>query len=226
MLRVNFVASLDGAVSVDGLSAGLSGTADKEVFRRLRRDCDALLVGAGTFRAENYRPLTLDPQRRAWRLENGRTEYPRLVVVSRSLDLDPRHPALAAAPVRAAILCPSNTTADAELSNVADVIHCVDLADGIAELGVEELLCEGGPQLFGELLKEDLVDELRLTLSPLLAGPGAGRITDGPAHDVRRMRLADWRAAQDGTLLLTYARQGPRARSSRQESGRPPGHAG
>ena len=70
MLRVNFVTSLDGAVSVDGLSAGLSGEADKEVFRLLRRDCDALLVGAGTFRAENYRPLTLDASRRAWRVES------------------------------------------------------------------------------------------------------------------------------------------------------------
>lgn len=61
-LRVNFVASADGAVAVDGLSAGLSSPTDKAVFRVLRMVCDALLVGAGTFRDENYRPLTLDAQ--------------------------------------------------------------------------------------------------------------------------------------------------------------------
>ncbi len=214
MLRVNFVASLDGAVSIDGLSAGLSSEADKEVFRLLRRDCDALLVGAGTFRAENYRALTLDASRRAWRVARGRAEYPRLVVVSKSLDLNPAHPALAGAPVRAAVLTTGDVAASAELSNVADVVRCAGLADGMARLaalGLVELLCEGGPHLFAELVREDLVDELRLTLSPLLAGPGSGRITEGPAHQARRMRLAGWRAAEDGTLLLTYARQAPRA---------------
>jgi len=209
VLRVNFVTSLDGAAYIDGLSAGLSGEADKRLFRLLRRECDALLVGAGTFRAENYRPLTLDAQRRAWRVQRGLAEYPRLVVVSNSLDLDPAHQALANAPVRAAILTTDDIAASAELSKVADVLRCPSLAAGLAELktlGLNQILCEGGPRLFAALAKEDLIDELRLTVSPLLAGAGAGRITDGMPHEVRGMRLANCDAAGDGTLFLTYLR--------------------
>ncbi len=209
MLRVNFIASLDGAAHVDGLSAGLSGEADKRLFRLLRRECDALLVGAGTFRAENYRPLTLDAQRRAWRVQRGLAEYPRLVVVSNSLDLDPAHQALANAPVRAAVLTTDDIAVPAELSKVVDVLRCPSLAAGLAELktlGLSQILCEGGPRLFAALAKEDLIDELRLSLSPLLAGSAAGRISEGMPHEARRMRLSDWDAADDGTLFLTYRR--------------------
>jgi riboflavin biosynthesis pyrimidine reductase len=223
VLRVNFVASLDGAVSVDGLSAGLSGEADKRLFRLLRRDCDALLVGAGTFRAENYRPLTLDAPRRAWRVEHGLAEYPRMVIASKSLDLDPRHPALANAPVRPAILTTGDIAAPTKLSNVADVLRCTSLASGLAQLsalGLNHILCEGGPHLFAALAKEHLIDELRLTLSPVLAGPGAGRITDGLPHGIRRMRLAHWQAADDGTLLLSYERSDrPATAASHRERG-------
>jgi riboflavin biosynthesis pyrimidine reductase len=207
VLRVNFVSSLDGAVEVGGLSAGLSGEADKRLFRQLRRDCDGLLVGAGTFRAENYRPLTLDAERRAWRLARGLTRYPRMVVVSRSLKLDPGHPALVQAPVRAIVL--TDGSAGDELSGVADIVRFTTLAEGIAklrELGLANLLCEGGPKLFAALAAEDLVDEVRLTVSPVLAGPGAGRITAGLSHPARPMRLGDVRTADDGTVFLTYER--------------------
>lgn len=193
---------------MDGLSAGLSGEADKQVFRLLRRNCDALLVGAGTFRSENYRPLTLDEERRSWRIGQGLTRYPRLVVVSKSLDLDPDHPALAQAPVRAMVL----TTGDApagRLSEVVDVVRIKTLAEGIAclnALGLTQVLCEGGPQLFGALTKEDLVDEICLTLSPLLSGPGAGRIIDGEPHPPRAWTLGHANTAEDGTVLLRYER--------------------
>jgi riboflavin biosynthesis pyrimidine reductase len=209
MLRVNFVTSLDGAVAIDGHSAGLSGEADLAVFRLLRRECDALLVGAGTFRAEDYRPLRLDPQRRAWRVEHGLAPYPRLVVASRGLRLPPTHPALAEAPVRPIILTPSTDPA-AGLAAVADIVRAAELAEGLRQLralGLENILCEGGPHLFGELSKADLVDELCLTVSPLLAGAGAGRITAGDIHPPRHMRLSRMDTADDGTLLLRYERR-------------------
>jgi riboflavin biosynthesis pyrimidine reductase len=209
MLRVNFVTSIDGAVAVDGHSAGLSGEADKAVFRLLRRECDALLVGAGTFRAENYRPLTLDAERRAWRVAHGLPPYPRLVVASRGLHLPMTHPALAGAPVRPVILTPS-AAPSSELAAVADIVRAADLATGLRQLrdlGLVNVLCEGGPYLFGELSKADLVDELCLTVSPLLAGPGAGRITAGEIHPPRHMRLSRLDTAADGTLLLRYARR-------------------
>ncbi len=186
MLRVNFVTSLDGAVSVGGRSAGLSGEADRAMFRLLRNECDAVLVGAGTYRAENYEPLI-------------RRGHPRLVVVSRSLnvtfpDAEPRPIVL--------------TTND--LAAGAGVVQCADLADGLVklrEMGLVNILCEGGPYLFGELSKADLVDELCLTLSPLLVGPGPGRITAGDVHPPLHMRLSRMDVADDGTLLLRYERR-------------------
>lgn len=191
MLRVNFVTSIDGAVAVDGRSAGLSGDADKAVFRMLRSVCDAVLVGAGTYRAENYTPLILRGS-------------PRLVVVSRGMRLT-----FPPAPARPIVL--TTTQADpGGLQAVADIVRCTDLADGLAklrEMGLVNILCEGGPYLFGELSNADLVDELCLTVSPLLAGPGAGRITAGEIHPVRRMRLSRMDIADDGTLLLRYERQ-------------------
>jgi riboflavin biosynthesis pyrimidine reductase len=214
-LRVNFVSSLDGAVTLDGFSEGLSGPADKRVFGILRMVCDALIVGAGTVRDEGYRGLRLSPERRSWRIDHGLPEYPTLVVVSHRLALDPAHPALADAPVRPFILTggASPPAARRALNAVADVLvhgaEELDLAAGLADLharGLRQLLCEGGPRLFGALTAADLVDELCLTVSPLLAGAGAGRIAAGPpAPEPRRMALRH--ALVDGDFfLLRYVR--------------------
>ncbi|WP_230686974.1 pyrimidine reductase family protein [Catellatospora vulcania] len=211
-LRVNFVSSLDGAVAVDGLSAGLSGDDDKRVFRLLRKLCDGLLVGAGTLRDERYRPLTLDAARRAWRGEHGLPAYPRLVVVSATLRLDPAAPALADAPVRPLILTgpAADPAARRALSAVADVADIPDLATGLRLLhdqGLTQLLCEGGPRLLGSLTEQDLVDDLCLTLSPLLAGPGSGRITAGPPHPPRPMTTTHVLTTDEGFLLTRHVRK-------------------
>lgn len=215
-LRVNFVSSLDGAVSVDGYSAGLSGEPDKRVFGLLRMLCDALVVAAGTLRHEGYRALRLDERRRAWRREQGLPEYPTLVVVSGSLDLDPTQAAFADAPVRPLVLTRAEAAPPPGLTEVAELVPCgtdrVDLAAGLAELrrrGLDQLLCEGGPHLFGALTAADLVDELCLTVTPLLAGAGPGRITAGLPSPPRRLPLRHALAAEDGTLLLRYARDRP-----------------
>ncbi|WP_319464206.1 pyrimidine reductase family protein [Micromonospora sp. RTP1Z1] len=211
-LRVNFVSSVDGAVALDGYSAGLSGEPDKRVFGLLRMLCDALVVAAGTLRHEGYRAVRLDEGRRAWRREHGLAEYPTLVVVSGSLDLDPGQAAFADAPVRPVVLTSAAAEAPPGLTDVADVVRCgadrVDLAAGLAELrhrGLGQLLCEGGPHLFGALTAADLVDELCLTVAPLLAGAGPGRITAGDASPPRRLPLRHVLAADDGVLMLRYA---------------------
>ncbi|WP_432987226.1 pyrimidine reductase family protein [Dactylosporangium sp. CA-233914] len=211
-LRLNFVSSLDGAGHVDGRSEPLSGPADKRVFGVLRMLCDALVVGAGTVREEGYHALRLDAGRRAWRAANGLPEYPVLVVVSARLDLDPGHRALAEAPVRPIVL----THAGAEpgrLAEVADIVAVgdgeVDLAAGIAALrerGLAHILSEGGPRLFGSLTAAGLVDELCLTLSPLLAGPGAGRITAGPGVDAPTHLTLRHVLLDDGLLFLRHSR--------------------
>ncbi|WP_200209233.1 pyrimidine reductase family protein [Micromonospora coerulea] len=212
-LRVNFVSSVDGAVTLDGYSAGLSGEPDKRVFGLLRMLCDGLVVAAGTLRHEGYRAVRLSEPRRAWRRANGLTDYPTLVVVSGSLDLDPAQGAFADAPVRPVVLTRDDATPPPGLTDVADLVRCgpdrVDLAAGLAELrrgGLGQVLCEGGPHLFGALTAADLVDELCLTVAPLLAGGGPGRISAGDASAPRRLPLRHVLAAEDGALMLRYAR--------------------
>lgn len=214
-VRVNFVTSLDGAVAVDGYSAGLSGPADKRIFKVLRNLCDALLVGAGTLRHEGYRALDLGPERTAWRQAAGIPPQPTLVIVSGQLDLPADHEVFAKAPVRPVVLTHAAAPADrrATLAAVADVLVCgetaVDLRAGLAALadrGLRQVLCEGGPHLFGALAAADAVDELCLTVAPLLVGPGPGRIIAGEAlPDPRRLALAHV-LAEDGNLFLRHTR--------------------
>ncbi|WP_432836568.1 pyrimidine reductase family protein [Dactylosporangium sp. CA-092794] len=211
-LRLNFVSSLDGAGHVGGKSEPLSGPADKRVFGLLRMLCDALVVGAGTVREENYHALRLSEERRAWRLARGLPEYPTLVVVSGRAGLDPTHRALADAPVRPIVITRAGTDAG-HLAGVADVITTgdegLDLPEAIRQLrerGLRQILSEGGPRLFGSLTAAGLVDELCLTLSPLLAGPGAGRITDGPPLEAPATLTLRHALLAEGLLLLRYTR--------------------
>lgn len=213
-LRVNFVASADGAVTVDGESAGLSGGADKRVFKILRMLCDVLVAGAGTVRREGYEDLRLDAARVAWRREHGLAEQPTMAVVSATLDFDPDAPLFTRAPVRPILFTCENAPREKReaLSKVADIVDCgestVDFATmtaALAERGLHQILCEGGPHILGELTAADAVDELCLTVAPLLAGAGAGRITAGPTSPVRALRLAHAFHAE-GNLILRYVR--------------------
>lgn len=216
-LRVNFVASADGAVTVDGGSAGLSGTADMRVFKILRMRCDVLLVGAGTVRRESghYRGLRLNAERVDWRRRAEMPDHPRMAVVSGTADLDPESPLFAEAGARPIVVtCQAAPAAAREaLSQVSDVIVAgeqeVDFDAAVRELrrrGLRQILCEGGPHVLGAVTAADLVDELCLTVSPMLAGAGAGRITAGPTSPVRRMQLAHVLEADD-YLLLRYTRR-------------------
>nr|WP_317797352.1 pyrimidine reductase family protein [Actinoplanes sichuanensis] len=215
VLRANFIASADGAVSVDGVSAGLQGPGDKEIFDHLRTVCDALIVAAGTVRAERYDALRLAGPARAWRRSVGLPDFPLMVIVSGSLDLDPEQLIFSDAPIRPIVLTHRSAPADAPVRSVAEVIPVgddeVDLAAGVRLLrdrGAGQLLCEGGPGLFGALIAADLIDELCLTVAPLLAGGPAGRIAHGTPAPPRRMSLRHSLTHQD-MLFLRYARKVP-----------------
>jgi riboflavin biosynthesis pyrimidine reductase len=215
-LRVNFVASLDGAVTTgDGFSEGLSGAADKRVFGLLRMLCDALLVGAGTLRHEGYGPLRLSPARRQWRRAQGLPEYPVLVVVSRSLDLDPDQGAFAEAPVRPIVLTAATApvTRRPALAAVADIrvygqadVDLPAALDALRRDGLGQVLCEGGPQVLAALTAADLVDELCLTMAPLLVGPGPSRISTGIASPAPRGLRLHHALQADDALILRYTR--------------------
>jgi riboflavin biosynthesis pyrimidine reductase len=215
VLRANFIASADGAVAVDGLSAGLQGPGDKEVFDHLRMICDALVVAAGTVRAERYDALRLTGPARTWRIANGLSPYPLMVVVSGSLDLDPEQLIFSDAPIRPIVLTRRAAPADAPIREVAEVIALgedeVDLADGVRLLhgrGATQVLCEGGPGLLGAMIAADLIDELCLTVAPLLVGGTVGRIAHGPPAPARRMSLRHALTHED-MLFLRYARSEP-----------------
>ncbi|MEV6488705.1 pyrimidine reductase family protein [Actinoplanes sp. NPDC051633] len=210
VLRVNFVSSLDGAATLDGHSGGLGDPTDQEILKTLRTVCDALVVGAATVRGENYDGLRLDPSRRAWREERGLPAYPLMVVVSRSLDLDLDQLVFADAPRRPVVLAGGGTAKmRRQVERVADVVATDDLAAGIAALherGATQVFCEGGPRLLGALLEADLVDELCLTVSPLLTAGDASRIAHGGQAVRREMSLRHILAEED-MLFLRYARR-------------------
>ena len=170
-LRGNMVASADGAASVDGLSGGLSSPGDRRLFWVLRGLADVILVGAGTARAERYRPTR---EKESWGspgLRDGRPLAPPLALVSQSLDLDPDDPVFTGAPAdaRTIVITRAVAPADAQasLKRSADVIVAgetsVNLNEAISALrdrGLGRILCEGGPHLLGNLAADGLLDEL------------------------------------------------------------------
>jgi riboflavin biosynthesis pyrimidine reductase len=187
-VRANFISSVDGAVTVAGLSRGLQTSGDNRVFAVLRDLADAVLVGAGTARLEGYAAVELSTRRRAVRRKFGLNEALPTAVVSQSLQLDPRTPLFAGDGPRTIVItrAAADPSVRAQLDAVADVLVCgdeiVDLGAArvaLRERGLTRLLCEGGPTLFADLAQAGLVDELCLTVSPQLAGPGAGRIMAG-----------------------------------------------
>jgi riboflavin biosynthesis pyrimidine reductase len=211
-LRANMVASADGAAFLDGRSGGLSSTADRRLFGVLRALADVVLVGAGTARAEKYRPARRRPELAA--LRAGRTGTPPIALVSRALDLDLSAPLFADAPPDArtiVITCAASPgERRAAAAQVADVIVAgdlvVDLAGALSSLagrGLGRVLCEGGPKLLGHLAAAGLVNELCLTVSPVLAGPGASRITEGAPFSALSMSLVHVLRA-DSALFCRY----------------------
>lgn len=202
-VRVNFASSADGAVTVDGKSKGLSSDADRELFHVLRSLADVVLVGAGTARAENYGGA---------RESNG--HIPPIAVVSRSLDLDPAARLFTDTQVPPIVITCTDAPADrrAALDGLADVIvagsDAVDVknaVDQLAERGLKHVDCEGGPHLFGWLAAAKVLDELCLTLAPLIAGGRAGRIIAGLesqlADPLRLLHVLE----DNGHLFLRYS---------------------
>ncbi len=204
VLRLGMVAAVDGATVLGGGSQALSSDADRAVFRTLRRACDVVLVGAGTARAEGYRPVRLPDEHRQRRVEQGRSPVPPVAVVSRGRGLPDGAPLLedgsglllltTAAGARTA---PAHVDVevvgqdDVELPRVLAALH---------DRGLLRVLCEGGPALNGALLRARLVDEVCVTTSPLLAGGDGPRLLTGADEAAVPLALVSLLRADDVLL--------------------------
>ncbi|CAN5804862.1 hypothetical protein BH24ACT15_BH24ACT15_22510 [soil metagenome] len=215
LVRINMVTALDGhIVDAGGVSGSLGGEGDKLAFFAMRHHADALVVGASTVRAEGYGPMKI---RSAWakrRSAAGRDRPASIVVVTRSLDLDPTLTLFTAAVAPTIVLTTTDAPADRidGLRAAGGVViqtgeGDVDLKAGFRRLaddhGLTHLLVEGGPNLNGQVIGAGLAQEICVTLAPVLAGGTDGkRLVEGlsSAHDLRLSTVIE----NHGELLLTY----------------------
>jgi riboflavin biosynthesis pyrimidine reductase len=187
-IALNMVSSADGKATLAGKTAPMSAPADRELFHHLRTQADGILVGAGTVRAERYGPVTKTSELQAKREREGVRPDALAVIASRSRALPDDLPLLTRAPDSVRLL--------------------EDVPNGLAALraeGIRSLLCEGGPTLNATLFAESLVDELFLTIAPIVAGAGETlTIVAGPplptAVDLELMTVH----TADGHLFMRY----------------------
>ncbi|MEW2045569.1 pyrimidine reductase family protein [Streptomyces sp. NPDC005476] len=216
-LRANMVSTLDGAAQHDGRSQPISTATDMRIFGTLRGLADVVVAGAETVRLEGYRPARARAEFAGRREAAGQGPAPAVAVVSASLDLDFSLPLFTSPLVPTLIL----TGAAADPGRVAAAekagARVVIAGDGtgvepdravraLAGLGHTRLLTEGGPRLLGQFVAAGVLDELCLTLSPMLTAGDAQRISGGPSVAVpRRFALASL-LEEEGFLFARYRR--------------------
>jgi riboflavin biosynthesis pyrimidine reductase len=176
-ILLNMVSTADGRASLAGRSGTLSGPADRALFHALRAPVDGILVGAGTVRTERYGRIIHESSVRARRAQRGLAEEPLACIVSGRLAIDEDLPLLHEPDARVAILTASAASlppSEATVEYIRGGAGALELAGALGELAerfaIQTLLCEGGPHLARQLLAEGLIDELFLTVAPLLAG--------------------------------------------------------
>jgi riboflavin biosynthesis pyrimidine reductase len=216
-VQVNFVASADGAATVSGRSHGLSSPADKKVFALGRDLADVVLVGAGTALAEGYRGIKHTELRASRRSRLGLPDVPPIAVVTGRGSVPPTSPLVTDTAVPPIVLTSDAAPADwrkAMADAGADVVVAGDdrvdpvlAMAALADRGLLRVCCEGGPTLFADLIAADLVDQLCLTVAPLLAGAGAVRVATGlPAAAPTAMTLESV-LSDEGFLMLRYRKK-------------------
>ena len=194
-LVLNFAVTADGRAAIGGRSGQIAGNTDTELLQHLRTQADAVMIGAGTMRAEHYGRMVSDPALREAREQIGLAPDPLAVIVSGRLDL-PWDAGLFTEGAGEVLVF---TAAEVEPPPTATPVHVVrhddrvDLTAALAHLraerGIRSVLCEGGPTLHGELWAAGLADELFLTTAPKLAGGGAPRILEGSLPGIQQLEL-------------------------------------
>jgi riboflavin biosynthesis pyrimidine reductase len=212
-LRANMVTSLDGAATINGRAGGLGNATDQQVLGLLRALADVVIAGAGTVTAEGYGPARARPQYQELRAAAGQPSAPRMVVVSQRLQLDFESKYFTDALQPPIIVTCDAAPADRLLAarNVAEVVVAGDsvvspalMVNALVALGQRRLLCEGGPTLLATVAADGVLDELCLTIAPLLVAGPSRRVLEGALLEPAP-KLALTQLLQDDDDLL-YAR--------------------
>jgi riboflavin-specific deaminase-like protein len=208
-LVLNFATTLDGRAAINGRSGPIGSETDTEMLQRLRTRVDAVMIGAGTMRAERYGRMVSDPELRAYRERTGLAHDPLAVIVSNRLEL-PWDAGLFAKGGGEVVVF---TASEEEPPETATPVTAVRHPDGVEldralawlleERGIRSILCEGGPTLHGRLREGGLADELFLTFAPKIAGGEGPRVLEGALADVDDVELA-WLLESEGELFARY----------------------
>jgi riboflavin biosynthesis pyrimidine reductase len=192
----NMVATADGRATLGGHTEAISSDEDRELFHSLRSQVDAVMVGTGTIAIERYGPLARRPEVRQRRAALGLAETPPCVTASRSMELPVDAPLFEDPESHVIVL----TNSDREpppcrcrLTVERLPGEDLDLVAGAALVrerhGIRAMLLEGGPTLLASMLNVGLVDDLFLSVSPLVAGGDEPSLLEGSALD-RPLKLA------------------------------------
>jgi riboflavin biosynthesis pyrimidine reductase len=217
-VRANMIASLDGGATDDGKAGGLAGPGDRALFGRMRLEADVILVGAATVRIENYSGAQMSASQRQERQNRGQAEIPPIAVVTHSADFDHDAKLFTRAEVPPLILTSRDTVSDARhrFGALADVIDAsgrhADRVDPVAVLelldhrGLRRVLTEGGPSLLSLFIELDLLDEMCLSIAPILVGGQARRVATGSGEAHTRMRRSHVLTDDEGYLYTRYVK--------------------
>ena len=223
-VRGNMIASIDGGATSDGKSGDLGGDGDRTLFGVLRELADVIVVGASTARVENYSGVHFSAGQRKKRQLRGQAEVPPIAVMTRSGRVARDAKLLNDTEATPLVLTSGGAVSDTRrrLGGLAEVLDAsgadadsVDMRVALnllAEKGLLRVLTEGGPGVLGMFVEQNVLDEMCLTVAPVLVGGKAARIVTGPAEVHTAMQLSHGLTDDDGYLYLRYRRRDPRAR--------------
>jgi len=205
----NFALTIDGHATIDGRSGAIGSETDTAMLVALRLRPDAVMIGAGTLRAEGYGRVVSDPAKREERERSGLSPDPLTVLISNRLEIPWDAPLFTDGGGEVLVFTASDREPPETTTPVEVVRHegRVNLPAALRLLreqrGIRSVLCEGGPTLHAELFAADLVDELFITRAPRIAGgAGPGLFAGLDAH-TRDLGLV-WLSEADGELFARY----------------------
>ncbi|WP_073695570.1 pyrimidine reductase family protein [Mycobacterium sp. ST-F2] len=217
-VRANMITSLDGGATDDGTSGGLAGPGDRALFGLMRQHADVILVGAATVRIENYSGAQMSAAQRQARQLRGQAEVPPIAVITHSADIPHDAKLFTRTEVPPLILTSRDSIDDTcrRFIGLAEVIDASGAAPDrvdpravlriFAERGLLRVLTEGGPSLLNMLIEDDLIDEMCVTIAPVLVGGQARRIASGPGQAHTRLRRSHVLTDTAGYLYTRYVR--------------------